>query len=213
MEKPIIATTLSGLFLKAEPWKKAHILWFKEASQKLNDPSIDKWVLKPDYFKGVDIVMQKLFPDLSDEQRTIKARETYFDSVCKYISQHPEVKNNLIAEYFGSLKNKYRLALITTNKRDSIDRIISLADLSNLFDIIESSEPYEKDDKTKVFDRFIKLYGKPIIYVGGDKKDSFDYCAKHKIPCVFANLEGLEDLDNVDTVHNLEELKERLGNL
>jgi len=39
-KKPIIATTLSGLFLKHEPWQKAHILWLENASRQLNDPSI-----------------------------------------------------------------------------------------------------------------------------------------------------------------------------
>lgn len=47
---------------------------------------------------------------------------------------------------------------------------------------------------------------KPIIYIGGDRKDSFDYCHKNKISCIFANLENKEDLDDVNCVHNIEAL-------
>ncbi len=56
MEKPIIATTISGLFLKHEPWDNAHILWFKDAAEKLEDESVNDWADKPDYFKGVESI-------------------------------------------------------------------------------------------------------------------------------------------------------------
>jgi len=36
MVKPIIATTLSGLFLTSEPWDKAHVHWYEQAAEKLN---------------------------------------------------------------------------------------------------------------------------------------------------------------------------------
>ena len=64
MEKPIIATTLSGLFLKKEPWDKAHILWYEKAAEKLKDESVKNWIKRPDYFRGVDEVMQRLYPNL-----------------------------------------------------------------------------------------------------------------------------------------------------
>jgi len=227
MEKPIIATTLSGLFVKSEPWKKAHILWYEERERELKEggkdtSAIEEWrkLLQEDperekreYFKFVDRVMEALYSELSDKERTIKARKTFFDSVCRYISEHQNVKNEDVTKYFISLKYKYRLALITTNKRDSIDKILSLTGLSNLFDIIEASMPDEKDDKTIVFDRFIKSYGKPLIFIGGDRKDSFDYCARYQIPHMFVNLEGGEDLEDVGVVHNLNELEKRLEKL
>ena len=114
MEKQIITTTLSGLFIKHEPWDNAHILWFKDAAEKLDDPKITEWINNPNYFKGVDLVMKRLYPDLNNKQRTIKARETYFDSVCKYIKQNPNVKNLEIIKYFKSLKDKFEIALITS---------------------------------------------------------------------------------------------------
>jgi len=213
MPKQIIATTLSGLFIKSEPWDNAHILWFQDASEKLNDQSVNDWANKPDYFKGVDEVMERLYPDLSDKQRTKKARELFFESVCKYIEKHPDVVNQERVDYFKSLKQEYQIALITTNTQQAVNTILSSSNLQDLFDIIETSLPEEKDDKAVVFNRFIRKQGKPIIYIGGGRKDSYDYCAEHNIPRVFANLEGSQDLEGVDNVYDLNELKAVIQNL
>jgi len=213
MDKPIIATTLSGLFVKSEPWSKAHILWFEEMAEELKDDSIKDWISRPDYFKGVDEVMKQLYPDASDEDRTERARESYFNSVLKYIGKNPKVKNPEVIDYFKSLKSHYRIGLITTNTRDAVNRVLKVLDIENLFDFIETSYPGEKDDKAIVFDRFIDEAGKPVVYVGGGRKDSYDYCKDKKIPRIFANFEGGEDLEGVTNVHNLEELKVKIGEL
>ena len=213
MEKPIVAATLSGLFLKHEPWDKAHVLWYKKAAEKLNDESVNKWANRSDYFKGVDEVMKRIYPKLSDDERTIKARETFFNSVCDYVRKYPEARNNGIINYFNSLKKSYRIALITTNTKSALERILSSASLTDFFDIIEASMPDEKDDKRIVFERFIKKYGKPLIYIGGNRKDSFDYCKEKGIPCIFANFEKQPDLEGIESAHNLEELKQKLSKL
>lgn len=41
MEKPIIATTLSGLFVKSEPWDKAHLIWYDEREKELKEQGKD----------------------------------------------------------------------------------------------------------------------------------------------------------------------------
>ncbi|MBI4155155.1 HAD hydrolase-like protein [Candidatus Woesearchaeota archaeon] len=210
MTKPIIATTFSGLYIKSDPWKKAHILWFQKASKELNDPLINDWAYKEDYFKGVDEVMKRLYPTLSDSQRTKEARNSFFNSVCQYIQQNTRVRNNEVIEFFKELKAKYELALITTNTEEAINRILKILNLEELFDFIEPSRPDEKDDKTLVFDRFIRIYGKPFIYIGGDRKDSFDYCKQHNIRAIFANFEDKEDIFGVESVHNLKELELKL---
>ncbi|MBS3092731.1 hypothetical protein J4466_04925 [Candidatus Pacearchaeota archaeon] len=212
-EKPIIATTLSGLFVKHEPWDKAYILWYENMAKKLNDNSVKQWIDRPDYFKGVDEVMKRLYPKLSDEDRTTKARELFFDSVVSYIKQNKDVNNKEISDYFKSLKTKYRIALITTNTEDAVSRILSVTYLDDLFDIIECSLPEEKDDKRIVFSRFIEKYGKPLIYIGGGRKDSYDYCAEHDIPRVFANLEGEKDIPGVRSIYTLNELEKRIERL
>ena len=168
---------------------------------------------RQDYFNDVDIVMRRLYPDLSEEKRTIKAREAYFDSVCEYIKENPQILNKEIIDYFLSLKDKYKIMLVTTNTKDKIGRILSITNLANLFDAIEASNPEEKDDKGIVFDRFLKKYGKPVLYLGTDRKESFDYCKKNKIHCIFVNIENMQEVKGVDAVHNFEELKERIISL
>ena len=211
MEKPIIATTLSGLFLKSDPWDKAHELWFEERAEELNDKSILKWVGREDYFKGVDEVMKKLYPKFSDEKRTKRARELFFEAVIKYIEINPGVRNLEIIRYFDSLKDKFRVALITTNTNEATQKILSTIGLVDFFDIVETSRVEEKDDKRAVFDRFIKKYGKPLLYIGGGRKDSYDYCAEYNINRIFANFEGGDEITGVKSVHSLEELKQTIG--
>lgn len=213
MEKPIVATTLAGLFIKKEAWDNAHKMWYQKAAEILNDSSVLKWIERPDYFKGVDEIMQRLYPHANDTERTVTARKMFFDSVIKYILQNPAMRNEEIVAYFMSLKGKFRLALITTNTKSALEKILSATNLTNLFDIIETSDESEKDDKAIVFDRFIKKYGKPAIYIGGDRKDSFDYCHKNSVPCTFANLESSKDIEGVKSIHNLQELKQTLENL
>jgi len=212
-KKPIIATTLSGLFLKHEPWQKAHILWLQKASAQLNDPNIMKWANKPNYFDCVDGIMERLYPQLDKTKRVVKAREMFFESVCEYVKQNPKVRNETIIRYFASLRETYRLALITTNIHSALEKILQAAKLQGFFDEVEASMPNERDDKRAVFERFRKKYGKPLIYIGGDRKDSFDYCNENSIHCLFANLEGSKEIQGVQSVHNLKELKERLSKL
>lgn len=194
MEKLIIATTLSGLFIKQEPWDKAHIIWYENAAKKLRDESVKKWIKEPDYFKGVDDVMKRLYPKLSDKERTIKARETFFDSVLQYIKENPEVKNKETINYFNSIKKDYRLALVTTNTKSALERILSITGLEDFFDIIETSKESEKDDKEIVFERFIKKYGKPALYIGGNKKETQNYCKRKKINSIFSENYNLEQI-------------------
>ncbi len=208
MEKPIIATTLSGLFLKSAPWKNAHRTWYEKAAAKLGDNSVLEWIEKPNYFDGVDKIMKRLYPDLSDAEKTARAREMFFDSVVENIKS--STRREEIINYFTSLKKRYTLVLITTNTKPALKKILQASEMEGFFDITETSKQEEKDDKRTVFDRFLQRYPKPIIYVGGDRKDSYDYCEEKEIPCVFANLENAENLTNVRTIHSLEELKEIL---
>jgi len=52
-----------------------------------------------------------------------------------------------------------------------------------------------------------------VLYLGTDRKESFDYCKKNKIHCIFVNIENMQEVKGVDAVHNFEELKERIISL
>lgn len=200
--------------MNPDPWNNAHKIWFEEASIKLNDPSIKDLADREDYFKFVDDIMKRLYPQLSDEERTIKARKEYFLYVVKYIMENLDdsVRNDVV-NYFMSIKDYFQLALITTNTKEALSQILEAAELTELFDIIEFSFPEEKDDKTKVFNRFIKNNKKPVLYIGRDRKASYDYCKLHKIKTIFANFDLEEDIKGVRSVHNLKELKEKVEEL
>lgn len=208
-----IATTLSGLFIKSDAWNKAHILWYESAAQNLKDESVLSWIDRKDYFRGVDIVMKRLYPSLPERERTIKARQTFFNSVIENIKKNPGFRNQKIIAFFLSLKKKYRIALITTNTKPAVKRILKATQAENLFDIIETSNEDEKDDKILVFKRFIEKHGKPIVYIGGDKKDSYDFCNKEGIPAIFSNLEYRQEIKGVKSIHNLQELEFYLNSL
>ena len=167
---------------------------------------------KKRYFEFVDRTMKELYPASSDEERTKKARELFFDANVKYMKQNPEVKNKEVVDYFQSIKDKYQLALITTNTKSALKRILNVTGLENMFDLIETSKAEEKDDKKIVFERFIEKYGKPIVYIGGGRKDSYNYCKEYDIKRIFANFDGEEELEEVENVHNLDELKEEIKN-
>jgi len=207
MKKLIIATTLSGLFIKSEPWKKAHTIWYKNAAEKLKDESVMSWINREDYFKGVDEVMKRLYPKMSEERRVQKAREMFFDSVCEYVDKRPNLRNSNVVEYFRKLKDNYQIALITTNTSKALDKILYSIHLVDFFDITQTSKADEKDNKKLVFERFISKYGKPVIYIGGDRKDSYVFCEEKNIPMIFANFEKEKEIPGVKSVHTLGELK------
>jgi len=74
MEKLIIATNIDGLLLEHETFIEPHKYWFDRAIQKTGDNSLENWKGKEDYFKGVNIAMEKLMPKATAEQRTLQAR-------------------------------------------------------------------------------------------------------------------------------------------
>jgi len=213
MEKPIIATTLSGLFVSSKPWKKAHELWFAERAKELKDLAIKEYAFKENYFQYVDIVMARLKPGLSEKERTTLARSLFFDSVLQYIKKHPEAVRKDVADYFRGMKRKYRLALLTTNEQHTLNLMLPLLGVEDLFDIVESSFAEEKDDKKLVFDRFLEKYGKPMVYIGRDKKETYEYCKKKGMAVIFTNFEEADEIPGVESVHTLEELKEELDRL
>jgi len=227
MNRPIIATTLSGLFISRVAWDKAHTLWYKEREIELREKGKDTSMIEEwrslsasdpeketrDYFKYVDRVMQELYPSLSEEERTEKARQLFFDAVLTYIELYPDVVNKEVKDYFNSIKSRFKLALITTNIQGALEKILATSGLTDMFDLIECSLPEEKDDKRIVFDRFIKKYGKPLLYIGGGRKDSYDYCKEKNIERVFANLDENEEIPGVELVHSVEELKSKIDSL
>jgi len=222
MEKPIIATTIKDIIIDGNSWDEAHYIWYNEREKelkekKLSTEPIEEWRTllrqnpeeeKKTYFKYVDKVMKLLYPNSSNEERTKIARESYFDSVLKFIEKNSDKINHEMIEYLKSLKKKYRLAVITTNTWSALEKILEVSGINkDLFDLIEVSRPEEKDDKIIVFERFIKKHGKPELYIGSSE-ESINYCKENKIKCILTDFYKRNQLPN--SVINLDELKEKV---
>jgi len=206
-EKPIIAVKLSGLFVKSDAWKKGHQMWFDFISQELNDESIKEWLKKEKYFEGVESCMRRLYPEKSGMERTAIARKLYFELVLDYVDFGKDgVVNKDVVDFFMKLKDNFRIALITTNTFSFTYRILDILDLRELFDIIACSELEEEDDKVLVFERFVCEHAKPVYYVGGNKKDVYEYCKKNDIPYIHANFENEEILHGAKCAKTVLEL-------
>jgi len=91
MGKPIIATTLSGLFLSSEPWRKAHEIGMKELADKSGMLEIAEKTHSNDYLKKVEQATEKIYPDLKPKERMKKRRKIYFSRVIELIKENPNV--------------------------------------------------------------------------------------------------------------------------
>ena len=191
--KPVIAMSFSGVIMKDTPWKKAHEVWFEHYAKVLNDPKIANYAKKENWFDYVDEVMSFVEPDKSDSQRTVIAREKYFDIICDFGCDDPTLKNKGVVSYLYSIKDKFALGLITTTPQDTINKILKVLKIQDLFDFVECSILEEKDDKLAVFNRFIKNNGKPRMFFGNNRREVEEFCKEKEIQFfVFESLEKMK---------------------
>ena len=171
MDKPIIFTNLDGLLIEHEAFIEPHKTWFDRVIEKTGDKSLENWKGREDYFKGVNIAMEKIMPNTTSEQRTFQARKWYQEDVINYIRDNPNVIIQRNVKKIKSLKQKYKLILITTNARDYINKIIQSSNLQNIYDKIIASQTEKEPDKEDLIRKAIKEFGKPLYYLTG-KEDS-----------------------------------------
>ena len=62
----------------------------------------------------------------------------------------------------------------------------------------------------KIIDAFIQKNGKPLVYIGGGRKDSYDYCKENNIPRIFANLEAGPEIEGVESANSFHELEKAI---
>jgi phosphoglycolate phosphatase-like HAD superfamily hydrolase len=150
------------------------------------DENLGFWKGKADYFKGVDIAMEKIMPNATPEERTIQARKWYQEGVVKYIREHnSKTVYNGVADILRKLKKKYTLALVTVNALEYIEQILEAAHLTDIYDIIYAIPSSEKPDKADLFKRFVKEHGTPRFYIAARSKEAFEECLKLGELCVY----------------------------
>jgi len=172
MEKPIIATNIDNLLLEHKVFFEPHKDWFERAIKKAKDESLRKWIGKDNYFLGVNEAMKKIMPNASKEKQTAQARKWYQEDVIQYIKKHPKTIKKNVAEKLKSLKEKYKIILITTNSQDYINEILKVSNLKNIYDEIIASKTEKEPDKEELIKDLLNKYGKPKYYLTGklDKK-------------------------------------------
>jgi len=174
MEKPIIATNIDGLLIESKAFIEPHKAWFERAIKKTKNDSLRKWIGRENYFLGVNEAMEKILPRTSKEERTRKARKWYQKDVISYIRSHQDVIKKDIAKKLTSLKEKYRLILVTSNTKDYINKIIRSSKLQGIYDNIIASRTEEEPNKEKLIEELMSKYGKPICYLTGKSKDNIN---------------------------------------
>lgn len=190
--KPILATNIDGFLISHDAFILPHLLWFDRAITLTNDKSLEAWKGSKDYFKGVDLVMKKIMPLASEEARTKQARTWYQEDIITYIKFHPEVINQNLAGILRKAKSKFTLALITTNTKQHIQKILEAAGLPDIYDIVFASSVSEKPDKSLLFETFTKKYGRPKYYIAARSMEAFEECIKLGSFCIYYAEENAE---------------------
>lgn len=192
MKKPILATNLDGFLIKHEAFSEPHKLWFRRAISLTKNKSLEKWIGRKDYFKGVDEAMREIMPKATNKKRTEQARRWYQEDVLSYIQTHPEVCYKNVSKELKKLKEKYTLALITSGAEEYIIKILEAIELKGLYDLVFSTKVSEKPNKKEVIKKFIKKYGKPLIYLSGKEDETLEEISKKGIRTIYANWKKID---------------------
>jgi len=194
MEKQIIAISLAGVLVSSKPWKQTHEKGMREHAENLGIDFSE--IEKDNYFEIVEKSIEKTWPDLTEEERIKKRREIYFERVLNLLKKDFDIKQEIL-DYFKSLKEKYQLAIVTTNNKKMTEEVLGLLGAGELFDIIEFSKDEEKDDKLAVLKRLIENHGKPAVLIENKEKLKV-FCEQESIKHISFDIdeESVDDLKN-----------------
>lgn len=172
MEKELLVTNIDGLLLSHDVFYKPHEAWFRRAIEKTGDGSLEDWIGKENYFLGVHEAMEKIMPEGSEGERTLQARKWYHEDTVNYIKNHPEEIKKDIANKLISLKDKYKLILMTTSSEDYVSEILKVSGLENIYDGIVASKTNSEPKKEELLGDLLGRYGKPKYYLTGKINES-----------------------------------------
>lgn len=192
MVNPILATNIDGFLIDHKAFIEPHRVWFDRAILLTKDSTLSEWKGKENYFIGVNKAMEKIMPSASKEEKTRQARKWYQEDVIYYIKIHPEVVNKKLKNKLIKLKEKFRLALITTNTQEYIGKILEAANLEGVYEIIFASSSEEEPSKTKLFQEFKQKYGEPKYYLASRSKEAFEECTKMGSICIYFAQDGID---------------------
>ncbi|MFW6027124.1 MAG: HAD family hydrolase [Candidatus Woesearchaeota archaeon] len=193
-----------GALLQSRPFDEAHKRWFHVMSILLKDDSINKYAGLENYFDKVHEVMERYFGDVDNETRVKFARNLF-----SMVTTAEVTKDDLVgdfADYLRGLKEKYKLALITSAPESSVEPILHKVGCSGLFDILYKSPMGRHPNKRELFEEFIKKYGKPAYYIGNGDKDIAS-CKELGIPTISVSWVSLGKLKGNYDIRKVSELE------
>lgn len=167
MKKPIIATNIDGLLIKHKAFVEPHKAIWKKLIEKTGNKDLTKWIGRKDYFIGVNLAMDAIMPQSSREEKTLQVRKWYQEAVLNYVKENPNCVFRSRVKELKKLKQKYTLALITTNSEDYITKILEAGKLREVYDIVLASKTAQEPKKQELVEEFIRTYGKPAYYLTG----------------------------------------------
>jgi hypothetical protein len=142
------------------------------------------------YFEAVDAVMLRLEPLKTEEERTIIARQRFFDAVLQNIDAMDAVKQEFIG-LIKELAKEHTISIVSTNTKSVTKEILVKTGLQDVISNIEFSIEKEKDDKEAVLARFIEKHGKPDFFIGSaNSSTTRSLCEKQGITFIGAGSVG-----------------------
>ncbi len=176
--KPILAFDLDGTIISSKAADEAHKQWFKVMGMLLGDSSVESLAGKRDYFPDVLNVMQRLtglnLNDSMNKDALVKYARNLYQMI--YLAEiRKEGKNSLFPDVLDmiiDLKQKCRVALITTAPEDMVLPALEILGIKKLFDYIYRSPINKEPSKYDLLNKFTSDVGKPSLYIGNEKKDA-----------------------------------------
>lgn len=200
----ILAIDLGGALVRSRPFKIAHVRWF-EFFSKLTGKDFTHYADKENYFEGVHEVMKEYLGDIDEKLKVMFAREVYSMMVLSEFKDNDLVKG--FSDYLRSIKEKYKLALVTTAPEEVVDAILERLGVADLFNIVYKSPMQEEPDKKKMLQKFISKYGKPEFYIGdGDKH--IEICKEFGIKTISVNWVNKAEIKGDFDIESVKELEE-----
>jgi phosphoglycolate phosphatase-like HAD superfamily hydrolase len=204
--KPVIVIDFNGALLNSRPFDEAHRQWFKMFSILLDDPSINEWADKENYFEGVHQVMKRYLGNVHKDAQLMFARQTFALVMVAEVKESDIVKD--FASYLDTIKDKYTLALITTAPEGSVEPILEKIGCQYLFEIVFKSPYKSYPDKRELFEEFILKYERPLFYIGEGDKD-IGLCRDLGIKSISVNwvkrgkFKGDHDIDDTEELKKI----------
>jgi phosphoglycolate phosphatase-like HAD superfamily hydrolase len=200
--KDYIVVDFNGALLSSRPFSETHKQWFFTMSVLLNDESINNFVGSDNYFEKVHEVMRRYLGEVDEQTRINFARSLFSMTLISQVKEDDLAKG--FVDFLFKIKNKYKLALVTSAPSTCVVPILRKLKLNDLFDIIIKSKDDEHPNKQKLLKKFLDEHEK-CIYIGLGDKDLL-FCKNSGIRTISVNWVSQSEHKGEFDVNTVDEL-------